>query len=118
MPDPDTLAPGKYRRVEIMARIICRLVIPVLLLSIGGCSATDQQEARAQYCSELRATDIRDAKEMERIAYDPDLESGAHYFGGDRLVNKLRGWFIRDAKLLRAKAGNKYNNCLQTGVYN
>lgn len=99
-----------------MTRIRGWLAIPALFLLLAGCTAS-QQDARAQYCNDLRATDISDAREMERIAYDSDLESGAHYFGGDRLVNKLRGWFMRDASALREKALNKYNNCLQTGQY-
>lgn len=100
-----------------MERIARWLAIPALLLALAGCSGVDQQDARAQYCGDLRETDIRDAREMERIAYDPDLESGASYFGGKPLVDKLRGWFVRDATLLRKKALNKYNNCLRTGVY-
>lgn len=105
------------RRVELMGRIKSWLAVPALLLLLAGCSGMGQEEARVQYCNDLRETDIRDAREMERIAYDSNLESGASYFGGDRLVNKLRGWFVRDATLLREKALNKYNNCLATGVY-
>jgi hypothetical protein len=99
-----------------MTRIKGWLAIPAFLLLLAGCSA-NQQDVRAQYCGDLRETDIREAREMERIARDSDLENGAHYFGGDRLVNKLRGWFMRDALALRKSALNKYNNCLSTGQY-
>lgn len=103
--------------VDLMGRFKGWLVIPALFLLLAGCSGVNQQEARAQYCSDLREPDIRDAREMERIANDSDMESGAQYFGGERLVNKLRGWFVRDAMVLRETSLNKYNNCLRTGVY-
>lgn len=87
--------------------------MPALLLLLAGCGP----DARTQFCNDLRETDFRDAREMERIAHDSDLESGAYYFGGEPLVNKLRGWFVRDALVLRDAALNKHSNCLQTGVY-
>ena len=99
-----------------MARISTRIAIPALLILLASCG-TNEHAARMKYCDELKAADFRDAREMERVAYNADLASGAHYFGGDQLVNKLRGWFIRDAALLRQKALSKHKNCMLTGAY-
>lgn len=99
-----------------MIRFKSRFAVPALLLLLAGCAGQEQAE-RMAYCNNSRETDVREAREMERIAFNSDMQNGASYFGGKPLVSKLRGWFVRDALELREKALNKYNNCLQTGVY-